>query len=296
MATDDQVKEGRAKDRVLSMLEEERKRKIDTQRRGLSLAPLFAKPRPVWQTPALIATFGDAFVDGTGFEGTSCLAWSFSVLNHALQQMLSSPLADSLLVGLEPTDRGILANVLHVFSKSAATFKKMARLLKNPNPAQLMGFLRYVKKVVGKVGVGETALLPAIVEGTELLLLVARKSDKLFDFTVVSTDPEHGLSHHPVNAAVAPPAIHFRTCLVVQDVDKKTMTDDVFWSALFNLTARGASKDTSGDMARFYDILIPFITNVPLEHSLTSTEAGGGVKGPWRLPQRSETGATARRI
>jgi hypothetical protein len=59
-----QVKEDRAKDRVLSMLEEERQRKVDAQRRGLALAPLFAKPRPVWQTPALIATFGDAFMCG----------------------------------------------------------------------------------------------------------------------------------------------------------------------------------------------------------------------------------------
>ena len=55
------------------MLNEERKRKIDTQRRGLALAALFPKPRPVWSTPALVGTFGDAFIEGTGFEGSSCL-------------------------------------------------------------------------------------------------------------------------------------------------------------------------------------------------------------------------------
>jgi len=318
------VLENRARDRVLSMLNEERRRKVDAQRRGLSLAELFAKPRPVWATPALVGTFGDAFIEGTGFEGTSCLAWSFTVLNHALQAMLRGPNADAFLVGLDAGARSAVSDVMHVLSKSAATFKHMARLLKNPNAAQLMGFLRRIKKLVAKVGVGETLLLPAIVESSELLLLLVRKSEKYFDLVIVATDPDLALKHHAVNAAVAPPAIHFRTCMVVNNVDKKMATDDVFYAAVFNLTCRNMTKDTTGDMRRFYDVLIPFVTGKPLEQTLVETEAhghpppppspaastaageaagggeageevkeggggGGPVQGPWRLPQRSAT-------
>jgi hypothetical protein len=62
-ADDDNVLANRARDRVMSMLNIERERKIDAQRRGLSLASLFTKPRPIWSTPALIGTFGDAFIE-----------------------------------------------------------------------------------------------------------------------------------------------------------------------------------------------------------------------------------------
>ena len=118
------------------------------------------------------------------------------------------------------------------------------------------------------MGVGETLLLPAIVEGSELLLLLVRKSEKYFDLVVVATNPGSALQHHAVNAAVAPPGIHFRTCMVVHDVDKKLATDDVFYAALFNLTCRNMGKDTTGDMRRFYDVLIPFVTGKPLEQTL----------------------------
>ena len=41
---DKEVLANRARDKVISMLNEEKKRKVDQQRRGLSLAELFAKP------------------------------------------------------------------------------------------------------------------------------------------------------------------------------------------------------------------------------------------------------------
>jgi hypothetical protein len=39
-------------------------------------------PRPppqMWSAPALVDTFGDAFLDGTTFHGSPCIAWSFQV-------------------------------------------------------------------------------------------------------------------------------------------------------------------------------------------------------------------------
>lgn len=109
VSTDESVLANRARDKFISMLNEERMRKVDTQRAGLSLAPLFSKPRPICEkeqnllarhetppcmqlspgridcsgltrnctgpgsTPALVGTFGDAFIEGTGLDGQSCL-------------------------------------------------------------------------------------------------------------------------------------------------------------------------------------------------------------------------------
>ena len=91
-SSDDDVKQNRARDKVISMFNEERQREINEQRKGLSLAAVFAKPRPIWDACALVGVFGDAFIENTGFEGSSCLAWSYTVLNLALQRCINQPL------------------------------------------------------------------------------------------------------------------------------------------------------------------------------------------------------------
>jgi hypothetical protein len=272
LSTDATVLEDRARDKIISMLNEERIKKIDAQRAGLSLASLFSKPRPIWSTPALIGTFGDAFIEGTGLDGSSCLAWSFTVLNHAFQKTLRRPRTREILVGFTPEDFGVVSDVFHVLSRSAPVFKQMARLLKNSTQNQLMTFLRRIKKIINKVGVGEAVLLPVIVEGKELLILLSRTTERYFDLVVIATDPVTSLRYHAVNAARAPPRVQYRTALVLNRVEKKIALDDVFWAATFNLTARHKSSDVTGDMKRFYDLLLPFLTNKPLEQSLIEAE------------------------
>ena len=75
------VKERRAQDKLISMFNEQRQAEIDRQRKSLSLAKLFAKPRPVWEAVTVVGCFGDAFIEKTGFEGSSVLAWSYTVMN-----------------------------------------------------------------------------------------------------------------------------------------------------------------------------------------------------------------------
>lgn len=87
VATDAQIRAALARDRVLSMFNQEREREIDAQRRGLSLAAIFPKPRPVWAASALVGLFGDPFVEGTVFEGASCLAWSFQLIQLVFKRM-----------------------------------------------------------------------------------------------------------------------------------------------------------------------------------------------------------------
>ena len=53
----------------------------------LSLAVLYAKPRPMWLAPTLVGAFGDPFIDGTIFERTTvaALSWSFDIVRLAKQ-------------------------------------------------------------------------------------------------------------------------------------------------------------------------------------------------------------------
>ena len=53
----------------------------------LTLAVLYAKPRPMWLAPTLIGAFGDPFIDGTVFEFSisSALSWSMEVVKLTMQ-------------------------------------------------------------------------------------------------------------------------------------------------------------------------------------------------------------------
>jgi len=293
-ATDVEVKENRARDKVISMFNEEREAEVDQQRRGLALASVFPKPRPIWFAPALIATFGDAFIEGTGFEASSCLAWSYTVLDFALQGAFKDQA--HLLEGLDAQAKQGLSDVVHIVNQSHVVFKQMLRLLKNPTESQLMSFLRKTRKLLQAIGLGETLLLPALIEEHELLIIVERTSERQFRFVIVQTDPFTGLRHHAVSPATNPPKIMYRTCMVLNGVSKQNALDDVFWMAVFNL----AVHVHKGDLDRFYDILLPFLTDKPLESSLVEAEeyrlnakasAAEIAKrcGDYRSPQRSKT-------
>eukprot|EP01043_Picozoa_sp_COSAG02_P069368 COSAG02_NODE_11855_length_1642_cov_1.685677_1_plen_504_part_10 len=193
-----QVEQDRARDRVISMYNEMREAEIDEQRQGLILAELFPKPRPIWLAPTLTALFGDPFIEGTTFEGQSAMPWSFAVLNLAMQKMLTDQIG--LLGNLQggSSVRSAVADMLYVMRRSAPCFTMMQRLLKTPNEGQLFWFLRKLKKTLAALGPGESILVPAFVAGQEVLFLIHRKTQGMFRFVVINTDPEMGLKHHEV--------------------------------------------------------------------------------------------------
>jgi hypothetical protein len=61
-ANDEYVNSSRARDKISNVFMEERTKEVEQQREGLSLASLFAKPRPMWMAQAFYGFYGDAFV------------------------------------------------------------------------------------------------------------------------------------------------------------------------------------------------------------------------------------------
>jgi hypothetical protein len=61
-ANDEYVNSSRARDKISNIFIEDRAKEVEQQREGLSLASLFAKPRPMWMAQAFYGFYGDAFV------------------------------------------------------------------------------------------------------------------------------------------------------------------------------------------------------------------------------------------
>jgi len=276
-------------DRFLSMFSEQRKEEADDVRRGLSLSLLFPKPNPIWATPAFVAVFGDAFVEGTRFESSSLISWCFKVVNHVLERSLYE--MDTVLELLGDNKRARLADVVFVFNKSNEMMTQMAKLLRYPSPQQLIAFLRELQGTLEDLAVGETIILPACIGNCEIAIVVARQDEQFYRFTIVNTDIGGGLAYHAVSAVESPPNLMYRTCMVLDNVSKKNALDNVFWMAVYHLTFSGNPRDIN----RFYNILLPFLTGKPLETSLVEAEMQSkhnlksGAFGDWRKPQSSNT-------
>jgi len=173
------------------MHEEERAAQAQEQARGLSLARLFPKPRPLWSASPLFGAVGDPFVECTIYEGSSILAWSYKLINFCLRRAVEQQ--GAFLEGIDLQGRGIVSDVLHVLHQSAPCMQHMLRLIMNANDSQVMSFIGKLRKFLTALGVGHSLLLPAMAEGTEIIILVERTNEQMFRFVIVQTDPERGL-------------------------------------------------------------------------------------------------------
>ncbi len=185
-----QVKSSKAQDKILSMHNENRERKIREQRRGLALARLFPKPRPIWTAPALIGTFGDAFIEGK-LDNQGLLPWTFVVLNHTFQRTLAEQ--KQFFAAFSSDDKAAVSDVALTFRKSRHVFKQMQKFLKTGSASQLLTFLRKLRKSLLEVAVGEAVALPLLLEGNEVLLIFEAVTTGAYRVVVVNTNPEKGL-------------------------------------------------------------------------------------------------------
>lgn len=294
-STDELVRENHATDKVLSMHEEERAERAEEQRKGLSLAPLFPKPRPLWTAPTLVGAVGDPFIERTTYEGSSVLCWSFKVLNFAMRRAFE--LQPEFLHGLTHEERSSVSDVLQVLHQSSPLMQQMLKLLMTPNDSSVISYLNKLRKYLNTLGVGESLMVPVVIEHSELVIIVHRTAEQMYRFVIVETDAERGLNNHPSNPSLGP-KIKYRTCLVLSNIPKKNALDNVFWMAVYNLSVSSGKND----LMRFYDVLIPFLTGKPLETSLWESEEAAlqleddailekdyGVIGDWTSPQRSYT-------
>ena len=283
----DDVKKNHSRDKFVSFFNEERQNEVVQQRKGFSLASLFAKPRPMWVAPSFVAVFGDAFIQNTPLE-ESLLCWSYEVVNLSFQRMLEHSFVQNNLFELPQSTRIAMSDTLHIMQQSKSLFRSMSKLVKTPTNSQLLSFLREIKKAVQSIRLGETLLFPVIIEARQLILILEKYNDRFFKMVVVQTNREQGLSFH--SPSLDGYQIKYRTAMVLNGIPKKNCLDDVFWLAVYNMTIH----QHTGDMNRFYEIVLPFLTGHPLESALIDAERAALEEpdnpsnfGELRLPQHS---------
>ena len=142
------------------------------------------------------------------------------------------------LISRAQSERVALSDVCHIMQQSALVFTHMTALTKHPNESQLMSFLRKIKKLLVAVELGDTLMLPLLVQprldtsSAEMMLIVERTAAQQYTFVVVETDSQN-CAYHAVTAAEDPLKTQFRTALVLRNVSKKNALDDVFWMAVY---------------------------------------------------------------
>lgn len=64
-----EVRQEAQKNRIFSSWEKDKEIQLKLLRSNLTLQTLFKKPPTIWNHPAIMAEFGDAYLEGSGLEG-----------------------------------------------------------------------------------------------------------------------------------------------------------------------------------------------------------------------------------
>jgi len=99
--------------------------------------------------------------------------------------------------------------------------------------------------------------------------ILERTSEDLFRFAIVNTDVEGGLSYHESTCdSETAPGIEYKVCMQMENVPMERMLDDAWWLFLLKL----ASQEDHPASKRLYDLLLPWLTDSPLEESFAAAQ------------------------
>ena len=147
----------------------------------------------MWSTPALIGTFGDAFIEGKLDNARAgLLPWTFVVLNHTFQRTVTE--RTEFFASFSSQDRSALSDVALVFRQSRHMFRQLQKVKRyGSSSSQLLSFLRKLRKSLRSVEIGESLLLPLLLEAEEMLLVFTACENNMYRLVVVNTNAERGL-------------------------------------------------------------------------------------------------------
>ena len=308
--TADQVRQNGYNNRLYNTWEKERLAEIAARQQHLTLKPIYKNPPPFWAHPLLVATFGDAFLEGTGLEGGD-LATSTAALELVLDGLIKElTLPDSEAaqeskdvspseVAESPSPSKRVAfllqqfafthdelqslNYLSVAFQAAKAHCKRFELAKKNGAPQLVHYFKSLRKGLEGLQDGEMMIIPGAIGATTVLYLVESEEKNVFRFSVINTDPNGGLDWHTCTAEYSP-HIRYHVVLVVKDIAADKLKDDAFWAILLKLAVLPAKENTP---EKLYNLLLPFLVDKPLDQILSESEVDPFID--MRLPQRSST-------
>ena len=145
-ASEEAVREEAQRNRIYSSWEKDREAELQRLQQNLTLSGLFKKPVPIWVHPAVLAEFGDAYLEGTGLEGGD-LPGSVGVLSLLLDRLVLEHGHQGLRLGFSHEAMQAVNFVAEAFKAARGLFRKYGLVLQQPNPAaQLVHFMKKFKK------------------------------------------------------------------------------------------------------------------------------------------------------
>ena len=248
---------------------------------GVKGAKMGDPPRtvPLFWTPPFLCEFASEMLRGSGWTGGD-ISMAIPILSKVLEVMLepeqSPPLFSALFedFAFDAAEMQSLNAVCKVL-RDGATLSQKFKLAQRGGP-QLVQFLKAMRKKTAALQVGESMIIPGASGFSDpqskrwrqmsLVYILERTSADYFRFTVVNTDVEGGLAYHEVSVAQSVPTIDYKVCMVLDGVEKDRMLDDAWWLFVLKLV----SQENHPASKRLYDLLLPFLTDAPLEESFSA--------------------------
>lgn len=279
------------KDRIFSYWdakneEEDEEKKGSLFLHGVRGAKMGDPPRtvPLFVTPPFLCEFATEMLRGSGWTGGD-VSMALPILAKVLEVMLEPERAPPLFVELftdfsfDSAEMQSLNAVCKVI-QSAADLSQKFKLAQRGGP-QIVQFLKQMRKRTAALQVGQSMIIPGGSGYTDprskkekdkrwvpvsLVYILERTSEEFFRFTVVNTDVEGGLAYHESSATHSVPTIDYKVCMALDDVPKERMLDDAWWLFVLKLVS---AKDHPASK-RLYDLLLPWLTDKPLEESFSA--------------------------
>eukprot|EP01012_Entosiphon_sulcatum_P007139 TRINITY_DN13559_c0_g1_i1.p1 TRINITY_DN13559_c0_g1~~TRINITY_DN13559_c0_g1_i1.p1 ORF type:complete len:4669 (-),score=764.85 TRINITY_DN13559_c0_g1_i1:3029-17035(-) len=220
------------------------------------LLPLRKRPHTIWEDSAFHAEFCHAYIDGAAVGANHQALWVFKGLfDHALKEQ-KAWLSES---GFTTSDVKACERVVHMYQASATVWKKFDNYQRSGNATFMLKYLKEVIKVVRAVSKGDAAIIPT----GSFVFLVQRQTDRNYKVVVLNTNP---LCDYHLKQADQP-KIKQQTCLVVADIPQDRILSEAWWTFTV-LHGVNASASATENM---YTLLMPWLSNVPIEASATKT-------------------------
>ena len=285
----DLIKAHAEKDRIFSYWDAKNDEEDDDEAKKGSLflhgvrgAKLGDPPRtvPLFVTPPFLCEFATEMLRGSGWTGGD-VSMAMPILAKVVEVMLepeqAPPLFSEIFAGFcfDSAEMQSL-NAICKAMRNAAQLSQKFKLAQRGGP-QVVQFLKQLRRRTAALQVGESMIVPGASGYPDpreakkwvtvsLTFVLERTSEEFFRFTVVNTDVEGGLAYHELNATQSVPTIDYKVCMALDDVPKERMLDDAWWLFVLKLV----SAENHPASKRLYDLLLPWLTDKPLEESFSA--------------------------
>mmetsp|Transcript_50740 Transcript_50740/g.83058 ORF Transcript_50740/g.83058 Transcript_50740/m.83058 type:complete len:709 (+) Transcript_50740:426-2552(+) len=251
-----QVRAGTYVDSLYSQWVKDAEKAQQELRQQFTLKALFRKPHPIWADPAFWGEFCDPFLVDTAFGEVNDPMNFLKVLHFSMARMAKEQ--SQWMGSFMEEDQDRLLSTLKDLER-AVGFGLRQRTLQSVS--RLTALLKFLKKNIGELGVGQALLLPS---PKKIVFMLIKKASG-FRFVACAGGDEN--PYHP-SVATLDGKIKYKGCIAIDNIPDDRMQDDSWWMYfLMSMIGDGPEKHVEN----VYDWLLPWLAGKPLQAAIAET-------------------------